>query len=216
MRYFLLTLLLLTSCAGYKFQDKSNPFAQYGIKSLYVPMFYNHGNLGNVNSKLTEEIMQTLLEFKDLKLKQDINTADAVLLGIVTTKEKRKDTIQTISRKSVENIYEEEAFGIKSTREDFYVPSVNRIRFDLRVIVIKHPTKEEIKFLQTELGEKFLSSKVIFNERIRLSEDYALKELSETSIDVIGTQNRGVEKQTFDTMAKEAASSFKEMILYAF
>ncbi len=53
------------SCSGYRFQSKSNPFAQYGIRSISVPMFYNKSNFADVSGPFTREIYKTLLEFKN-------------------------------------------------------------------------------------------------------------------------------------------------------
>lgn len=210
----LLIIFLFSACSNYRFQSKANPFAQYFIDSLAVPMFYNHSNISNVSGVFTREVYHALLDFSDLKLTVSDKKADAVLIGIISSREKLKDSISTVSSKSVKNTFGEDALG--KTREDFVVPSVNQMNLTLRIIVIRHPTAEEINFLQKDITQHALSSKIIFNEVIPLSESYTLKELRSEGTQVLGVQNRGVEKQAVFNLAKKAAISFKDMILYAF
>jgi len=213
MRYFLL-FLILTSCAGYKFREKENPFMQFGVRSISVPMFYNHSSFPNVEGVFTKEVYQTMLDYKGLTIKSGNQDADAVLVGIVTSPDKRKDTLVPNIFSSVKNIYGNNIFEGK--RDDLYVPTQSTMSMQLRIIVIKQPTKEEILFLATKLGEKALGAKIIFNEVIPLTITQSLKQLTGESIKVIGTQNRGIERRSIDTLAKNAAISFKDMILYAF
>lgn len=214
MKSLLFISIFLYSCAGYRLQSKSNPFSRYSIRSISVPMFYNHTNLANISGVFTKEIFKTLTDFNDLEIVQNPSRGDAVLLGIVESNQKLRDTISTVHSKRVESTFGISTLG--SEEEDFFVPSVNNIKLNLRIIVIKHPTPEEIKFLKTEMGVGALSSKIIFNERIPLSGNYSLKELRGEGIQVLGTQNKGLERKTINGLAKNAASSFKDMILYAF
>lgn len=206
--------LFLLSCSGYRFQSNKNPFAQYSIKTLSVPMFYNKSNLGNVSGAFTTKIFRTLTPYSGLTLIEGNGPADAVLIGVIESNEKRKDSILTETSRFVDG-----SFGndfLEGKRNDFLVPSSLRVMANLRIMVIKHPTQEEIEFLQTDTGAKALSSKVIFNEVIPLSAVVPLKRRSGESISVIGSQNRGVYKVGIDRMATQAALNFKNMILYAF
>ena len=207
-------LATLTSCAGYRFQTKTNPFAQYGIKSIAVPMFYNKSNFADVSGPFTKEIYKTLLDFKNLKLSEGPERSDAVLIGILESRAKKKESITVKNIKKAKTIFGDDSLG--EERQDFIVPTVNQMGLQLRVVVIKHPTPTEIKFFQTQFSKKVLSSKVIFNETINLRRDYNLKQLRDGGINVLGSQNRGVEKQQIQLMAEGAAQSFKDMILYAF
>jgi hypothetical protein len=214
MKFLILFLFILSSCAGYRFQKKSNPFAQYGIRSISVPMFYNHSNHSNVSGAFTKEIFNTLTEFKDLRITSGSSNSDAVLIGIVSTPERMKESIQAIGSKSVVNTHGKDIIGDR--REDFFIASVNKLKIYLRIIVIKHPTSEEIKFLQTEMGQNVVNSRIIFNEKISIAESYNLKELQGEATKVLGTQNRGLKKASLLSLAKTAAGNFKDMILYAF
>ena len=215
INYFLIPLFIfITSCAGYRFQEKTNPFSQYAIRSISVPMFYNHSNMGNITGPFTKEIYKTLTQFNDLILYSGDRPADAVLIGIIESDDKRRDSIITATSAKAKGGFGKDVIGDK--RDDFIVPSSNSIFMYLRVIVIKHPTPEEIKYLQTDLGIKALSSKIIFNERMSLSTTYSLKKYQGEPISVLGTQNNGIYRQSIDTLAKQAANNFRDMILYAF
>ena len=187
------------SCSGYRFQSKSNPFAQYGIRSISVPMFYNKSNFADVSGPFTREIYKTLLEFKNLRLSEPTEKSDAVLIGILESRPKKKESIQNINSKRAESTFGDGVLG--EDRQDFLVPSVNQLNLRLRIIVVKHPTPAEIKFFQTQLSKQVLSSKVIFNESIKLQRNYLLKELRGDGIKVLGSQNRGVEKQQMQILA---------------
>jgi hypothetical protein len=210
----LVLLFICASCAGYSFKEKNNPFSQYGIKTLSVPMFYNHSNFSNLSGVFTQKIFHTLTDFKELKLYSGAQATDAILIGIIESPEKMKDAVVTESRTNSSNIYEEDVLG--TNREEFLIPNVNSLRLKLRIIVVKHPTLEEIKFLQSKLGEKALSSKIIFNEVIDLKTNYTFTELESGGVEVLGSQNRGVKKDSLRKLATSAANSFKDMMLYAF
>ena len=87
-----------------------------------------------------------------------------LLLGIIESSQKRKDSQIATGSAGIKNTYGEDVLGAK--RDDFNLPRANKIKLTLRIVVIKHPTDSEIKFFQTDLSSKVLSSKVIFNERI--------------------------------------------------
>ena len=177
-------------------------------------MFYNHGNLGNISGVFTQEVLDTLSDFRGLRLTRRLEGSDAVLLGIIETPSKSLKSVEVLTYKRASNTFGESVLG--EGREDFNTPTVNQVNLNLRVIVLKHPTKEEINFFQKSITEKALSSKIIFNEKIPLSGSYNLKELDGSSLMVLNSQNTGVQKQLINQLAKDAANSFKDMILYAF
>ena len=177
-------------------------------------MFYNKSNLGSYSGLFTKEIFYTLTEFNDLNLVSDQGMSDAVLIGVLESSEMRKDSIRTHGSQSVEEHFGADVIG--ENRNQFTVPRANEIKMSLRIIVIKHPTKSEIEFLQTGLGASAISSKVIFNEKIPLSTVYNLKKYQGENISVLGTQNRGVYRESMKLLAKQAADNFRNMILYAF
>ncbi len=94
MKFSWIVFIFFFSCAGYQFKSKDNPFAQYGIKKIYVPMFYNHTNVPQVSASFTKEITRTLLEFKKLRIVDNPKSADAVLVGIVESRLKKEIPIE--------------------------------------------------------------------------------------------------------------------------
>lgn len=210
-----LTLMLCAvSCAGYKVLDKSNPFAQYEIKSISIPMFYNRSNLALSTGVITESIVNVLSNFKGLKIYTGYNpNADAVLLGVVGSKQELAESIYKSGNRSVKNTYGD---VVDSTREDFYLPSGAVVRLSLRLTIIKHPSEEEIRFLQSKFGDKVLSSKIVFNETMALSSSYTNKSFDASGLAVTGTHNEYLKSNALSTIAKNAANTFRDIILYAF
>lgn len=215
MKNFIIFLLFsLSSCADYRYQKLDNPFSQYGIKSISVPMFYNQSNFQNISPAFTKEIYKMLSGFKGLKIQGGNNNTDATLVGIIDSQDFRRDSREATGPRSVKNIANSK---IGAARGDFYIPSSNTLRAELRIIVIKKPTQEDIDFLKSNLGkENFISSKIIFRESIALSSSFTREILLGEATAVNSTQNRGAEKRTIGEMAKSSASTFRDMILYAF
>lgn len=221
MKYLILISLLL-ACTGYKLRSKKNPFNQFGINSISIPMFYNFTNIPNASAIFTKKVFNSMLSYRELSIHSGSESTDAVLVGIIESRDKRNKTITPESQKEVSNIYDEQDL-FEGKREDFLLPTSNRIKLNLRIIIIKHPSKEELEFLKKSIAKEAMSSKIIFNETIALTDSYNLRELKGSSVNetrrnlqVLGTQNRGVQQSSIENMAKKAASSFEDMILYAF
>lgn len=206
-------IVFLASCAGYRFQEKTNPFAQYGVKSISVPMFYNHSNFPNISAPMTKEIFQMLSGFNGLKLYSGNEKADAVLVGMVTSPEKVKDSQQPKNLRSAKNVL---SGVIGDEREDFYIPSSTELRAGLRIVLIKNPNEKEIELLKTSLGRFAVGPRVIVNESIPLTGTFTRELYGASAVDVIDTQNRSALKSTVEDMAQRAALNFRDMILYAF
>ncbi len=214
LKVIILLSFFLVSCAGYRFTDRENPFAQYGISSISIPMFYNHSNFDNISPKFTAEIYKLLTSFKDLRVYSGDKNTDAVMIGILASplkfKEARENTQLRIAKQIAPSV-------IGDNRGDFYIPAQTTLSLTLRIIVIKKPSKEEIALLQSELGEQVLpNSKVIFNEFISLREGFTRETYDGENRVVNMTKNIGAEKDATGQMAMNAANSFKDMILYAF
>lgn len=209
----LFIILFLSSCAGYRYQESKNPFAQYGIKSISIPMFYNHSNLTNVSSPMTNEIYVMLTKFKELKVKSGYKKADAVLIGIVSSTRTLSKSRTGSNLRSVKNAAGE---LIGDNRGDFYIPSNTTVGAQLNLILIKNPSPNEIKLMKSSLGKFVVSSKIIFNETIPLSQTFTRELYTDESVAVVNTQNRSAVKKSVSDMARSAAQNFKDMIIYAF
>jgi hypothetical protein len=212
--YLLFIWPLLTACADYRFQKQDNPFSQYGINSLSIPLFYNQSSFSNVSSAFTKEVYQIMTGFKGLKVTHGKGASDAVLIGIISSPASLKDSALATDLRSAKTVLGQ---NFAKNRNDFYVPSRNNLRLSLKIIVIKHPTDEEIKLLQSGLLDRpFVSSKIIFSENVSVESSYTREIFADEASQVIQTQNRGAQKRTLNEMALNAAVNFRDMILYAF
>jgi hypothetical protein len=211
---FLFIMLFSSSCADYRFQTLDNPFYQYGINSISVPMFYNQSNFANVSPAFTKEVYKMLSGFKGLKAQGGNANSDATLIGIIESQDSRKQSRLATNPRSVENIAGSDLGG---KRGDFAIPATNTLSLRLRVIVIKKPSKEEINLLKSNLGkQEFISSKIIFKETIPISASFTREFLTGDASSVNHSQNLGAQRNSLFAMARSASQSFREMILYAF
>lgn len=210
-----LILLSLFGCSGYRFSQQENPLAQYGIQSLSVPMFYNYSNLGEIHTDFTRETYRLLTGFSGLKLDNGYNkSSDALLIGILKTPEKIAETIRASNLRLAQ---EKAKNAIGTKRENFYIPGTSDVQLYLHVIVIKKPTEEELALLKSGIGDQIKStSKIIFNEYIPLRIQYTREVLDDAGVEVVGTQNAGVQRKILKTLAEQAAVNVRDMILYAF
>lgn len=208
-------LCFLVGCSGYRFTQQENPLSQYGIQSLSVPMFYNYSNLPEVTGDFTRETYRMLSGFSGLKLVSGYsNNTDAVLICIIKSSEKVSETLIPGNLRVAQ---EKAGTAIGNQRDNFYIPGTTDINVHLQVILIKKPTEEEIALLQSGLGSQVRqNSKVIFNDIIPLNMQYTREILDAEGVQVVATQNAGVQRKTLKSMAEQAALSVRDMIIYAF
>ncbi len=171
MKFLLLFVsILFTSCAGYQYQSLDNPFSQYGVSSISIPMFYNHSNFNNVAPQFTNELHKVLSGFKGLKIVNGTKQSDAVLIGVLYSPNSRQDSRVATTARAAKSVTPTNV----GSREDFYIAGTNKLTMSLRIIVIKQPTPEEIKILQSDLGEnQVVSAKVLFTETIPVTGSYS-------------------------------------------
>jgi hypothetical protein len=212
---WLIILLLISGCSGYRFTQQDNPLSQYGIQSLSVPMFYNYSNIADIQTDFTRETYRLLMNFGGLKLVNGYNkNSDAVMIGILKSPEKLAETIRAMSPRVAQN-QAKKAIGPK--RQNFYVPGISDVQVFLQIIVIKKPTEEELALLKSGIGDQIQSnSKIIFNEHIPLRVQYVREILDEAGVQVVATQNAGVQRKSLKNLAEQAAENVRDMILYAF
>ena len=223
---WLLILLFLTGCSGYRYTQQDNPLSQYGIESLSVPMFYNYSNQPEVGPNFTREVYRLLSSYPGLKLRSGYHAnMDAVMIGIIKSPEKVFDTLTPSSPRVAKD---RAGNAVGSKRQNFYVPGVTDIIMLLQVIVIKKPTEEELSLLKSGLGDKVqLNSRIIFNETLPIRTQY-IREIFDNTIDpvtgaqvdngvpVTATQNSGIQRKMIRSLAEQAALSVRDVILYAF
>lgn len=219
---FLFLIWILTACGGYRFTQQDNPLSQYGIQSLSVPMFYNYSGLPELSGDFTRETYRLLMNFNGLKLHNGYQAdSDAVMICIIKSPERTMETVRPIgspvvAQNRVKELRKNQEKPSRS-RKDFYVSSANQITLTLHVIVIKKPTEEEMALLKSGIGSELkLNSRVIFNEMLPLTTSYNREYLAGNGLDVIGTQNAGVQRKVLESLAEQAAISVRDMVLYAF
>ena len=212
--YFLL-LFFTSSCSNYHYMDLSNPLAQYEIDSLYIPMFYNHSSLPNLSAEFTKEFYRTMTKFSDLKVYSGgKKNADAYLIGIISSPERQIFAKKTGSSRLVKGVAED---NIGRNRDNFKIPGSTAIALTVRVILIKNPTEADISLLQSSFGEQLpKGSQIVINDRINVRKAFFREIYDQNNVVVNYTQNRGQELRAASNMAQEAATAFKDMILYAF
>lgn len=214
MRWIILFVLFLSGC-GYRFSQQENPFSQYGIQSLSVPMFYNYSNLPEVSADFTRETYRLLTEFRGLKLTSGYSEkSDAVLIGIIRSPLKASETLRAGNLRVAKDAAPD---SIGNSRSNFYIPGSTDVDLTLNIIVIRKPTEEELALLRSGIGDQVKSnSKIIFNEIIPVRGRFTREVLDGQGTQVVATQNAGVQRKTIKNMAQDAAISVRDMILYAF
>jgi hypothetical protein len=208
-------LLVLAGCSGYRFSQHENPLSQFGIQTLSVPMFYNYSNFSEIHTDFTRETYRLLTGFSGLKLSSGYSKeADAVLIGIIKSPEKVTDSVRASNLRLAQD---KAGRAIGNRRQNFYVPGTSDVSLFLHVIVIKRPSEEELALLRSGIGDQVKpTSKVIFNDLIPLRAQYTREILDDNGVQVVGTQNAGVQRKTLRGLAEQAAVNVRDMILYAF
>lgn len=213
MRYLLL-FCLLSACRGYHFRNQTNPFENYAVRTVAIPMFLNQSPVPNTSAPFTKEISLLLSQYPGLKVvNADTGHADAVLVGIIDAKEKFSETVKPNGYKITNSVAPKSLNG----RSDFFIPFTTSIALELRLILIKDPSSEDIKLLTSDLGQQIRGNpKIIFNELLGVGGGFNREIFDEAGGKVNFTQSKGAFDRTIKSMAQNAASNFKDMVLNAF
>jgi hypothetical protein len=210
----LISLLLFLNCSGYRFKNQSNPFDNYGVRTVAIPLFLNQSPVPNAAAPFTKEITLLLSQYPGLEIVgADAGHADAVLIGIVNSKDKLSETVRTTGYKITNSVAPKALSG----RSDFFVPFSTEIKLEVNFILIKDPSTKEIDLASSELGPSLKGNpKILFNETIPISGNFNREIHDEAGSQVNFTQNKGAQERTVRNMAQALAQNFKEMVLYAF
>ena len=215
--YFLFLTLLL-SCSGYRVKNNENPLAIYGIKTLAIPVFVNHSSLSKVSGPLTSEIKALMMSYMDLKVQSEYrNSTDAILLGIVESPKKKADTVKAIGSKFTTGDIE----ATIGERSEFFIPQRNEVKLNLRLILIKSPSAQDLELAQGKLG-KYMDNhpRVIFSENLDVTAAFSREIAGNLSPDNGGVVNFSKNKKAMNvairSAAKAVALNFKEVVLDAF
>ena len=211
-------LLVLSSCAGYQVKYQDNPFKEHGVNSISIPIFLNKSIIPNIAGPLTKEITKSLTDYTTLKIHSGFSkSADAVLIGIVTSSKQRDEVYKTTATTYTDSDLEESI----GSRGAFYVPTANSYGASLSLVLIKKPTKQDMELINSKFSP-YMSRhpRVLFTEVISLSGSYSKIVNANNSVDGGGVVNFTQSKQNFEksiqSLSESAANSFREEILYAF
>jgi len=215
---FTFITFLLSSCAGYHVNSYNNPLLGYDIKSISVPMFVNRTNIVGLSAPMTKEIVLSLQEYSGLKVIGGENdNTDAVLLGIIEAPQHINQTF-----KSSEPVFTEG--DIKNSigeRAPFYYPTKTNYQFSVRFIFIKRPSKEEIELLTSDIGKSIkLHPKIVLEETLNFSGSFSRavnKNINPGDPGEVNfVKNRGILEKSIFEISKEAANTFKQVVLNVF
>ena len=152
-----------------------------------------------------------LSSFSKLKVLNNFKQADAVLVGVLTTEDTRRQSRVRSDEIGAKSILKDR---VGSNRNDYYIPTKTRLSAKLKIVIIKNYSKKDLELLQSQ-GE-IIDPRVVFTELLDLSEIYTREVLAGSSNNFTLTRAQGAEKNAIETMAQNAANTFREMILYAF
>lgn len=202
----------MASCSGYKFLNKNNPFAQYGIKSICLPNFYNYSNLVGVAPYFEREIHIELARYQGLTIKACSEKVDGVLLGVVRSSGFIADTVRSETEGNV-RFLEDAALN---NRKDFNIATVSNVSLKVEFILIKHPRAfDEKLFSLGELKQK-PKSEIILRQEIEVDKSFNREIFAGNGSVINNTQNRGIVNKKVIEMASIMRRSFRDLVLYAF
>lgn len=124
-------LLCLLSCAGYRLEERDNPLAAHGVRSLAIPQFVNTSAMPGVAEVLTGGIVRLFSKYPglDLRVGEDPG-ADAVLVGIVSGPRTARETTAVTQSRLVEG---------SGGRRAFVVPTQASYGLTVRIMIVKDP-----------------------------------------------------------------------------
>lgn len=213
----LCTATLLSGCAGYHFNTSNNPLIGYDIKTISVPMFINLSVLPQIAAPMTREITLALSDYSGLKVVNNEAQADAVLIGIIESKDHYTEVVRT----SQSLFTDKDVAKSIGSRPGFYFPIQSTYDFSLRLILIKRPSKEEIDLMTSELGPYVKAHpKVVLQDAIPLSGTFdrvASPNLTANDAGEVNfVKNKGIFEKSLQDTCYQAAQTFKQVVLNAF
>lgn len=217
----LLTFLLIAtavSCTGYRVRNKSNPFEEDHIKTLAVPIFVNKSIYPGIAPVFTRELTKMLSTYSGLRIQTSVDAkTDAVLLGIVSSPARYREAYSVATTRLTTGALKESI----GQRPEFNLPTASQYRISVRLALIKNPTTEEKKLLLSKMGEKVLKSpRIIFNQSFSFAGSFNLEARETTTPDSGGivnyTKTKRYFRQTIESLAVSAATSFEDLVINVF
>lgn len=181
-------------------------------------MFINRSVLSQLTAPMTKEIMMALNDYSGLKvMSSNTETADAVLIGIIESKDHYNDVVQTTQTQFTSG----EVLQSIGKRSPFYYPTQTYYAFSVRLILIKRPTADELKLFSSELGSMIkVHPKIVLRDSLNLSGTFS-RVASQTYTaaapgEVNFVKNKGIFEKSLQDTSYQAAQMFRQVILNAF
>jgi len=211
--FFIGLIFLPLGCSGYYLKKNSNPFEQYNIKKIYIPLFYNESNLPFASADLTNAFVAELTSIKGLSIttKKD-DGADATLIGIFSStpemnKTYRKGSTKTASRLAPENI---------GDRQDFLVPTSTKTEFSLQIMLLRNATDDQIEYLLEQKSNPYINPELILSRTFGLSFSFE-QDISNSEVRSINTvKTIGNRNFSFIVKSREVAQEFRTVVLSSY
>lgn len=181
-------------------------------------MFVNNTVYSGVSAPFTREITRLFSSFPRLKISTSSNTkSDAIVLGIINSPKRYATAMQTTATKFTAGELEEST----GNRSQFYVPTASSYRVDIRVIMIKNPTTEDIRLLSSKVGGLVKNHpKVVFNQAFFYTGNFNRESKDTITSDSGGIVNYSKTKryfeQTLDGLAVQAARDLEDLVINVF
>jgi hypothetical protein len=181
-------------------------------------MFVNRSILSSVNGPFTAEYSLLFSEYSGLKISNgDGKDSDAVLLGIISSPQYKRETLTIISEKFTSGVLQPSM----GERNPLYLPFNKQVNLMVRLILIKKPSKELLEILASENGELIKSHpKIIFDRTMDVKLSFTGSLDINENVDDGGvlnfTKNHSFINATIKRMAKISANRFKEEMINAF
>lgn len=214
----ILLLTFLSSCTGYRFTNSLNPLEEDGVRSISVPMFINRSSLPNASAPFTQEMVHMLAKYPGLEIFNGENLrADAIMIGVITSDKKLRDVYETMTRIFTDGDLQTSI----GNRPQFYIPTSTQYKLNVKVMIIKNPSKKDMKLFQSEMGDHILKHpKVIVNHSTGLVGSFTRETKAVTDPDDGGVVNQSKTDYYFEqsllSLAKSNAESFRQVVLDVF
>ena len=214
---YICLVMLLSSCAGYKVRHRNNPFLEQGITSIAIPVFVNRTSLNKLTSVATKEAIRTFSSFYGLKVNAgDLTNEDAVVIGVIKPSSTANNEIK-YTNSVLMNADQQKAIG---NRNAFYVPSTAAFSTTVQLVILKRPTREEIKFFTTYFKlSKEAFPRTVFHKEFKLSATYSIEnEVGDvdSAAPVRGMKNLGNLRKAIETAALSFGQELREVMANAF
>ena len=212
MKKFLILplILLMNSCAGYKFKSSESIFSINEVNRLVIPFFKNSTPIHGLSRHFVDSTFFELSKMRDLEIDSVLrgDPDEAVLIGRITSGSRKKDIISSTARKFIG-----QGTGYTSSigdRPSFYVNSQNTYNLNFEVLIIKNP------IIESKANELTAKPKIIFQRSFPVRFNFSNS--LQTGNDVDGrtvvnyTMNKSLEKLAFKKVSKDIAFQLRRSL----